>query len=256
MEGRDSQGEKTNSSFGSEDLMVSMSASRKLGSSLRLGVTGKAINSRIAGYKAGQSLAADMGLTYSLNRFPVPLTMGFSLNNLGQEVRFISQGDPLPTSLNMGASMTFGPATTLLGANRLIKDGSTNLSLGVEFGAGPVSLRGGFQTQSSPGSSIADQSGAHRFLQGLSTGLGLRFSMWRLDYAISQQAQELGANHRLALSFQWGSPTGKINKLVRTPEDEIQKALAENKKMGKPGPEQKNPSKTNRRQIKSMRAVK
>ena len=129
------------------------------------------------------------------------------MNNLGQKVGFISQKDPLPAGINIGASMAFGSLTKLASLSRGIYDQTTAGSLGLETNLGPVSLRAGYRSDSGAGnrgSGVGSQGGVAGALSGFSTGMGLHIKMMRLDYALGQEAQDLEISHRASLTFQFG----------------------------------------------------
>src|SRR5262249_52024771 len=64
------------------------------------GLTGKYILRNIAGYNA-QAFGGDAGVLVT----PVDkLRIGLAILNVGQDVQFISAGDPLPTTVRLGIS--------------------------------------------------------------------------------------------------------------------------------------------------------
>ena len=46
--------------------------------------------------------------------------------------------------------------------------------------------------------------GASSLFEGLSSGIGLRLGMARIDYAVGQQSADLGISQRLSLTLQFG----------------------------------------------------
>ena len=120
LEGRDKTGAKTGSSFGSEDRAFSFSAATLIGSDLRLGLTGKTIQSEIAGYSSKLSFAGDLGMNYQFRNFSFPLAMGLALRNFGQPVQYLAQRDPLPTALELPISVGAGHLVGLFGAQHEI----------------------------------------------------------------------------------------------------------------------------------------
>lgn len=203
LEGRDSSGNKNGNDFGSQDTAYGMSMSYRLADSFRFGVTGKMIQSEIAGFRSNRSFGADFGLRYELREFARPIALGASLLNFGQGLTFINQGDPLPTSLNFGASLGMGPITGLAGVNRMMNGGGTQMSFGFEVGMGPMSLRASYRSDNGAagGKGVG---GMASIAENFTTGMGFKMGSFRMDYAVSQVAADLGMSHRMGLTLQWG----------------------------------------------------
>lgn len=199
----DANANQTGNSFAAGSMAVSLSGSAKLTSDLRVGLTGKAIQSQIGSYRSGTSLGSDLGLTYTLSQFRQPVSVGASVTNMGQGLKFLDQRDPLPTAANLGMAVPFGPAMAVVEVNRLINDKKTEVGMGMEYGIGPVALRAGYLAQNQAGN-LALQDARNKFLAGLSFGLGVHAGPVKLDYAVSQQAVEFGTTQRVALSLAWG----------------------------------------------------
>lgn len=199
IQGRDSQGSLTGS-FDSSDSQMSLSAAGNI-RHLQLGITGKLVQSKIASYKANTVFAMDMGLAYGFKGFGRDMRAGLSLNNLGQGMKYLNQADPLPTALNLGLSANTGPLNLTGGLSQGLKGTGTTLNFGVEFSMGIVSLRAGMNALGTKGNKV---SGAAGLLEGLSSGLGLRYGLARLDYAVGQGSADLGISHRMSLTLQFG----------------------------------------------------
>ena len=203
--GADSQGNQTGSAFSSGDLAVSLSGSGKVTPELRVGLTVKALQSTIGSYRSNLAFASDFGVSYNVTQLWKPFSVGLSVTNLGQGTRFISQTDPLPTAVNLGVAVPWGPAALVAEANRYVYDQRNEFGLGLEWGLGPVSFRGGYLAAGAGSNPAAvDQGGTAGLFQGLSFGLGVKAGSMRVDYALSQQAPQLGPAQRLALTLQWG----------------------------------------------------
>ena len=223
FDGRDGQGNPTGS-FDTGDTAFALTMASRLQSGLRVGLTAKAIQSEIAGYKSNMGLAADAGVSYPLSILAKPVSLNLSVNNVGRGVKFISQTDPLPTSLSAGAAVGIGPAAGVIQVSRLVNDDMTNFSLGLEYGMGPVSLRAGYRTESGSGSNLAsqNQNGFMKLFQNLTTGLGLNIGRARMDYALSQDIPEFGMSHRISLTMKWGE-RGRMSQAKRqAPKGRIQ----------------------------------
>ena len=206
VEGRDNEGNRTGDSFGSGDTIFGIGMASRFHSGIRIGATAKGIQSEIAGYKSDLGLAADVGMNYDTTLLSRAVSLGLSANNLGRGTKFISQRDPLPTSLNAGASVGLGPVAGMIQVSRQVNDKMTDVRFGMEYGFGPVALRAGYRTQNGAAETLSSdgQGNAAKLMEGLTTGLGLRVGSATMDYALSQEVKEFGLSHRIALTIQWG----------------------------------------------------
>ncbi len=216
IQGADALGNKTGDSLGASDMAVTFTGAVRPAANVHVGVSVKAIQSELAGYKSNMALAGDLGATYTLAMFRNPISIGASLNNVGQGIRFLNQTDPLPSSLSAGVALPFGPAMAVLSVNREIAGRRTTVGTGLEFGLGPVLFRAGLLAQNDAGNlALKDQTGAAKMLNGLSGGLGLRLSAVTFDYAISQQAVEFGPTQRISFSLMWGGVHEAARRVAR-----------------------------------------
>jgi hypothetical protein len=87
-----------------------------------------------------------------------------------------------------------------------LNESKTEVDLGAEAWIGPLALRAGYRVQAGNTSNYAaqDQSGAVRYVSGLSGGVGVEVRAVRLDYAVSQSAADYGMTHRISLVVNWG----------------------------------------------------
>ncbi len=205
-EARDRTGAKVGGSVGSLDRSISLTASSLVTSNLRFGMTGKFIQSELAGYSSGLTLAGDLGLNYDVKRDRMPMSFGMSLRNMGKGVRYLNQTDSLPSSIDTGVGLGIGPGTIVMELNQLLADNKTNFAVGMEFGMGPLSLRAGMN--SGAGQTYSKDKFAS-VIQNFSSGIGLKLGTMKLDYALSSQVGDFGLTHRAALTFQWGSSLSK-----------------------------------------------
>ena len=154
----------------------------------------KLIRERLAGYDAN-SFAVDGGVHY---RSPhVPLRLGLVVQNLGPDIRFIEDGDPLPLTLRGGWAYDFYPLDWRLTlSSDLIYYQPENLSFiafGMEYSLFDLlELRGGYRT-----SQDYDDDG--QFF----VGLGFNHSYFNLDYSYGDR-ENLDAQHSFGISFKFG----------------------------------------------------
>ncbi|MCM2267178.1 MAG: PorV/PorQ family protein [Elusimicrobiales bacterium] len=158
-----------------------------------IGCAVKYIQSSIAGVRA-ETFAVDLGARQKLSR--VPVTLGLGVQNLGRGLKYLSQRDQLPLSVNAGVSVMAIPGMGLnLDVKRLVYDKETILSVGTEYamlvtnsGVG-FALRGGYGL-----AGLAPKDGK----SGLSVGAGLMALGAQVDYAMSPETG-LGSVQRITL---------------------------------------------------------
>ena len=152
----------------------------------------KYIQSSIAGVRA-EAFAVDLGAKKSLKALPV--TLGFGVQNLGSGIRYLSQRDNLPLSVNAGFAFTVLPGVALaFDAKRLVYDKETVFSAGTEYTmltAGNIgfALRGGYGV-----TGLTRNNGN----SGLSVGAGVMALGAQLDYAMSPETG-MGSIQRITL---------------------------------------------------------
>lgn len=152
----------------------------------------KYIQSSIAGVKA-DAFAVDLGARQKLSRLPV--TLGVGVQNLGTGIKYLSQRDNLPLSVNAGFTIAVLPGMGLsLDVKRLVYDKQTVFSAGTEYAMMTgnnlgFALRGGYGL-----------TGLTRDNEksGLSVGAGVMALGAQLDYAISPETG-MGSVQRITL---------------------------------------------------------
>lgn len=152
----------------------------------------KYIQSSIAGVTAN-AFAIDLGAKHQLSS--LPLTLGLGVQNLGNGIKYLTQRDNLPLSVNAGASLMALPGIALtVDARRLVYDRQTAFSAGTEYavltgnGLG-FALRGGYGLTGTTATNNKN---------GLSVGAGIVALGAQLDYAMSPQT-DLGSVQRITL---------------------------------------------------------
>lgn len=181
-------------SFGANDLALSLTASRKFSRSVSAGATVKFIQQTIASNSA-QAVAVDFGL--HSRRPGAPLAFGFSLSNLGPDITFISEGDPLPVTVRGGVEYDLG-----FGQNRrrnikvtgdLVKeyDRTAGVNLGAQWQIiDALAARIGY-------SSLDDLD------HGFSFGLGFKYDDLYVDYAYIP-AGNLASINQFSAGYRFG----------------------------------------------------
>ena len=185
MEGRADDG-SASGGYSAYDQAVSLGFGFK-----SLGGAVKYIQSSIAGVKA-DAFAVDLGARQKLNRLPV--TIGLGVQNLGTGIKYLSQRDNLPLSVNAGLTFAVLPGMGLsLDVKRLVYDKQTVFSAGTEYamllGGAGFALRGGYGL-----TGLA----RNNYKNGLSLGVGLMALGAQMDYAVSPETG-LGSVQRITL---------------------------------------------------------
>ncbi len=177
--------------FSSYDQAVSLISARRVGGS-RLGLAVKYIESEIAGERAN-AVAVDLGLSRALRG--LPLTVGFSVQNLGTSMKYIDQKDPLPLSLSAGVMFSVVPGINLaMDLRRRVYDRQNSVSIGTEYGVlKGFALRTGY---------LMNNGLAGTRNKGLSAGAGLNIGGMGVDYAFTPFG-ELGNAQRITLKTEF-----------------------------------------------------
>jgi tetratricopeptide (TPR) repeat protein len=171
-----------------------------------LGVNLKTIYTTLIEEYSAYAFALDMGGIY---RFPYEklkgLRVGVVLQNLGTEIKYKEEGDPLPLTIKMGAAYEkrFNRIHYVQGAVDVVKsiDSQIRENIGVEYIfkdmlAGRVGTRMEYDL-------------------GLMTyGIGLYINKVKLDYAW-MYGEEWDSQHRISLSFQFSGRSMKKKRKVK-----------------------------------------
>lgn len=176
-----------------------------------LGVSGKYVRSTLAETYSASALAADMG--YLVRSPETGLSFGASLLNLGQKMRFIDEGDPLPLAMRAGFGwilpldrMSVPPAQALtfaLDGDWLAHERQWHANLGAEYSAMRLfALRLGYQF--------------NRDVVGITAGFGVSFAGFALDYAWAV-SDALTDTHRFNFTYRFGRVTRMKREEPRRP---------------------------------------
>ena len=181
--------------FGVSFADLNLSGATKLGEALSVGVGLQGLYGSIDTFFT-MGLAGNVGATY---RLPVEgLTAGLAVKNVGYQLKaFQTDRDPMPIDFGLGLAYEPNPSLSLaLDVHKPI-DNRINVRAGVEgWIADILVLRAGY---SSDGIDLKAGSGSD-ILAGVSTGLGVRYRGYQLDYCFIPMV-ELGVAHRLSLAF-------------------------------------------------------
>ena len=181
--------------FGVSYADLNLSGAMKFGEALAVGVGVQGLYGSIDTFFT-MGLAGNVGATY---RLPVSgLTAGLAVKNLGLQLKaFQTSRDPLPIDFGLGLGYQPNPSLNLaLDLHKPI-DNRVSVRAGVEgWVADLLALRVGYN---SDGVDLKSGGGSD-ILAGLSTGLGIRYRGYELDYCFIPMV-ELGVAHRISLAF-------------------------------------------------------
>ncbi|MCK4666345.1 PorV/PorQ family protein [Candidatus Dependentiae bacterium] len=196
IDGYDIYGNSTGS-FTPTDTAITLSYSKEITKGFSLGLNLKQISSKIESETASTQ-AFDFGLLYKLEIAGNPFKLGFSVLNMGGEMKFIEEGDPLPTNYLFGFSYLIlnNDTHSVLGAIDLSKpvDNDFRANLGVEYGFKQMLfIRLGYKA-------------AGYDIEGLAAGFGFHYPLGKnifgFDYAFGKM-DEINDVHRFSVSFQF-----------------------------------------------------
>lgn len=149
--------------------------------------------------QAGLGWAVDLGFLY---RTPWPgLTLAAAVQNLGPATRVAEAYSRLPLNFKAGFACRIVPnVLAALDYNQLLEQ-EGKISLGVEYlYENLLSLRAGYRYQAAIDNSQYYEGYGNNSLSGVSAGIGVKYSDFRVDYAFVPYGF-LGATHRLALTY-------------------------------------------------------
>lgn len=186
--------------FGAYDLAFSAGYGWKHERGLSLGAAVKVIRQSIDTKSAG-SAALDLGALKEFSWLGKDFTAGFSVQNIGPGIKFISRRYDLPLVFKAGLSRRLPDSGALfsLEADKPI-DNYPSFVFGAEYPLVPrLALRTGYRYRHT-GNELGSWS-------GFSTGAGLAFGRFSFDYAFSPFG-DLGNSHRFSLNAAFGKPAG------------------------------------------------
>jgi hypothetical protein len=181
--------------FGASYAAVNLSGAMRLVQELAVGVGVQGLYGSIDTF-FGMGLTGNVGATYQL---PVTgLTAGLAVKNLGLQVKaFRDSLDPLPIDFGLGLAYQPNPSLDLAFDVHKPIDNRIRVLAGVEGRVADVlALRAGYDSY---GPDLKSGGGSD-ILAGLSTGLGIRWRGYELDYCFIPMV-ELGVAHRISLAF-------------------------------------------------------
>jgi len=203
MDKRDDTGAVTGS-FSARDLAAGLTVSEKLGP-IRAGFTAKGIQSSIGTYSSAWSPAADLGVSMIVKN----TLWGLSALNVGPGLKYRTEKEALPTTVNGGGAVSLGPVTVVAGATYRMAEKDTAASLGMEYEISVLTLRLGYKGDTTTNQTLKSDNGSAQMLSGLAMGLGVKVGDFKVDYAMNTAAAEWGMTQRVGLTWAWGGAPAK-----------------------------------------------
>lgn len=193
----DNTGAATGEDFTPRDYAVMASWGAPITEHLDLGIGVKYVNSRIE--KIAATGAADFGARFQFRLGLFPVALSLSAHNLGGNLKFENQADPLPVHFIGGYALHLTRNWALTGELFVPKDKAAYPAFGSElrlpFSRGSsASLRAGYNGRASKRELST--------LSGVSAGGGVSLSGWSLDYAWTPFGI-LEDAHRFTFSFRF-----------------------------------------------------
>lgn len=192
--------------FSPYDGALNVAYAQKVGS-ITGGVNLKVIRQELDGDSA-TGFAVDLGTLHQLSD---KLQAAVVVQNIGPEIKFIEESDPLPMSIRLGISARLVSKLVLALDGVAPIDNEPNLHVGCEYTLDairdfPIACRIGYKTTTA---SDLDA------LSGLSGGLGFYLRGLDIDYAWVPYG-DLGDTHRISLGMKFGEKReSKIAKMRR-----------------------------------------
>ncbi len=181
--------------FETLDACYGLSYARKWNETLSWGGTLKYLKQEIDSTSA-KAWSVDLGLWKQFAE--TPFSAGLAVRNLGEEVKFVDEGDPQPLILDGGVGGRFFDKRLLIGTNvKIPRDNDVQFGMGGELtfpmaGAVKPALRAGYNN------SHSDADGA----SGVSLGAGLTIKQFSMDFSWVPLG-DLGETFRYSANFRF-----------------------------------------------------
>ena len=204
MEGRGEDREATGE-FEASDMALTLGYGNTLSvwdkATVRIGANLKLISQKIESEQAG-GVAIDLGLLIR-PQSAKSLRFGVSLQNLGPQMRFISEGYNLPLTMVAGAGYEIGGVTIALDLKKQVYEGRTDLCIGTEYlPMNSLALRAGYLMnvlKATSGTSIGNNFSTP---EGLGAGIGFKVFGMHADYSFTPYG-DLGNTHNISFSIKF-----------------------------------------------------
>lgn len=199
LDALDTFGNQTGS-FEAKDQTVTASIAYGI-PTFSIGASAKLWSSEIDGVSADATMA-DVGLAFQ-NPLFARVRHGVAVRNIGSDVSYLVQKDPLPLTTVFGTSIRFGERFMLSGDYGHERESGGYGAAGLEWIAIKgeklgIALRGGYNTRRSDTGDLA----------GLAAGAGLSWKIFSFDYAWIPFG-DIGDSHAVTLRMEFGSESAR-----------------------------------------------
>ena len=158
---------------------------------LAIGVTGKYLSSELAETVRAKAFAADVGVVYPLHK---RVLVAGALQNIGNKLEFVSEGDELPRIGRAGIQWVIGngrwATLLLLDVPYYMNQQELRPAIGLEKFIGPLAIRAGYKSGND--------------LEEFSIGTGFLLGASSFDYSFGL-VDEFESRHRISVSMQFGA---------------------------------------------------
>lgn len=181
-----------------KDYALSLNYAEEFFGALGTGITIKYLNSKLVDAVSATSFAFDVGIKSRLENDR--LALGFSVLNIGSDLKYLDAPEPLPLTVRLGGSyrLNFQDAGRAILALDLVKERENDFKkfIGADYIWNElISVRGGYK--------IGQEEG------NLSAGFGFVTAGFTIDYAITNG--KLGQIHSASLSCRFGDSSSSQN---------------------------------------------
>jgi len=181
--------------FGATDLAVSLAYGREIVENISVGFAPFFASSSIDTFSA-MAVGIDVGALYKFDRGRG--RVGLALKNAGSQISaFVENSDPLPMTVNLGASYRLkGLPIFALAQGDWANDAGFSGGFGAEFvQLKPLYIRAGYRIRPKLSGELANDD-----LNGIAAGFGLRYKDIWADYSFEYYGA-LGMVHKIGVSY-------------------------------------------------------
>ncbi len=171
------------------DFVYNAAYAKQILDNLSAGANFKLLSSNLAETETASAYAVDLAVLYKLATVK-GLSMGANIQNIGSGIKYISETDPLPLNVKVGAAYRTevkNDVLTVAADFNKPKELSSRVNLGFEYLYNKImAFRAGYKIGYD--------------LDTFTAGFGFKIGNYGLDYAFAPKG-DLGNNHRLSFSL-------------------------------------------------------
>ncbi len=171
------------------DLMVSLGYGWNV-SKTSWGMNLKYLSSELIEQEKAQAYAVDLGLNVPAGS---RVRLGGAVQNIGTELKYVEEGDPLPRIARAGMSINIlkgaSPLTLLLDAPYFLNEQEMRPAVGLELGISVLAIRGGYRKVGETNE--------------FSIGTGFLLGRTSFDYSFGMM-QDMESQQKVSLSMRFG----------------------------------------------------